>query len=263
MYHHLSYQQFVELLHKLCWDRRSGFVFFSTLDGSWGKFKIHEGQIISFGYNSIWGEKALPAIKKIDQVKCFFQAKSEPAEVEDTPVRQPSADGATLNTVEILARLLDLEMLDAVKRAENDIEQGWATVKREEQDQKPVIRRGEKSILVVDDSQMARQALIRPLEASGYHVTEAQDGYEAIGLAEDIRPDLMILDAQMPGVDGFKVLQILRGSSQLKQLPVFLVAPKEGVFRRLMGKMADCDEFLIKPVDPSDLLKLVRKHLLT
>ena len=89
---------------------------------------------------------------------------------------------------------------------------------------------------------------------------EARDGFEAIGLAEDNPPDLIILDVNMPGIDGYRVLEAIRRNSRLKHIPVFLVTGNDGLFDRLKGKMAHCEEYLTKPVDVSTVLKLVLDH---
>lgn len=256
MYHHLDYHQFIEFIYKLCMQKTSGFVFFSTVDDAWGKVKIHQGEILSIGYKSVWGSDSLPLIKDIEQVKCFFQKKTV-AEGEEAPIRHPSLPP----TSELLG-VLQMENLSTVlHEIEALIEKEKDSVELEEQAHAPRTLPGEKRILVADDSKVARSQLVKALETASYRVTEARDGYEAIGLAEDVQPDLMIVDVQMPGIDGYKVLSAVRGNRRLRDTPVFLVTSSGGILPRLKGHMAHCDEFLEKPLDLPRLLKLVRKHI--
>ena len=254
MYQHLTYRSFIEMLQRLCWEHKTGFIFFSTEDDAWGKIKLHRGLITGLGYNSVWGAKALPLVRRIDQVKCFFQQK--PAADDGQP---PPRDHSLPDTDEILSLLLAEEVATAAVKAH--IEEELATVEREEAAQKPARRPGQRSILVADDSRVGRMMLVKPLELAGYQVIAARDGYEAIGLAEATPPDLFIVDVHMPGIDGHKVLDVVRRNPRLKHTPFFLVAGKDGLFDRLKGRMADCEAYLQKPLDISEVLKLVREHL--
>jgi two-component system cell cycle response regulator DivK len=77
-----------------------------------------------------------------------------------------------------------------------------------------------KSILVADDKATGRELVRTVLEKDGYTVTEAGDGLEAVRFARELKPDLIILDLHMPGLDGFGVIQELRGDVQFAQTPI-------------------------------------------
>jgi DNA-binding response OmpR family regulator len=82
-----------------------------------------------------------------------------------------------------------------------------------------------KKILVVEDDSTMREIVVQKLKASGFNVVEAEDGAKAIKTAEKEKPDLMLLDLMLPEVDGFGVLESVRGSSdkELAQTPVIIL----------------------------------------
>jgi len=255
MYQNLDYRAFVEMLYQLCLDRKSGFIFFSTPDDAWGKIKLHQGNIIGFGYRAIWGERAIGEFQKIPAMRCFFQQKTR---ADDAA---PARDASLPATTELLARLLSEEHKQALARVKQDLEGHQQQIDLEEAITRPQRAAGSKVVLIADDSRMARAILSKPLVAAGYDVREARDGFEAIGLAQDSPPDLVLLDVNMPGIDGFKVLDTLRRNRRTKHLPILMLAQDNGILDRLKGKMAACDEYLVKPVDSAELLQLVRKHI--
>ena len=277
MYQHLSYQELITLLQNLCQERKSGFIFFSTADDAWGKIKLHEGEIIGLGYASVWGNGALPLIRQITEVKGYFQTNSKSSANRDPSLLdtasllqqlQPAGDALeaapptpTPSPTPPAAAEPPESLGDQVEaQALSELERELAAVEEEER-QHSIRSPQERVILVADDSSSGRQALTRPLQASGFRVVEARDGFEAIGLAESELPDLMILDIQMPGVDGFRVLEAIRRNPRLKQTPIFLLTSKDGLMDRLKAKIADCQALLSKPVDPSNLLKQIRTQL--
>ncbi len=255
MYQNLDYRPFVEMLYQLCMDRKSGFIFFSTPDDAWGKIKLHQGNIIGFGYRSIWGERAIGEFQKIETVRCFFQEKTKPDEAA------PARDASLPATTELLALLLSEDPHAALARVKQDLEEQRQQIDLEEAITRPHREAGRKSVLIADDSRVARAILSKPLVVAGYDVREARDGFEAIGLAQDDPPDLILLDVNMPGIDGFKVLDTLRHNRRTKHLPILMLTSNDGILDRLKGKIASCDEYLVKPVDTTELLQLVRKHI--
>src|SRR5690606_24371320 len=81
----------------------------------------------------------------------------------------------------------------------------------------------EKTVMVVDDSVTVRKVTGRFLEREGYRVMTAKDGAEAILLLQDHIPDVMLLDIEMPRMDGFEVAKNIRTSSRLKGLPIIMI----------------------------------------
>jgi CheY-like chemotaxis protein len=113
----------------------------------------------------------------------------------------------------------------------------------------------------VDDSAIARKAARIPLETEGYTVVEATDGFEALGQMQNEEPDLVLLDLIMPGIDGYRVLDLIRGNPAYAKVPVIMLTARDGLIDRLKGRMSDLDGYLTKPFEPFDLIREVARHL--
>ncbi len=120
----------------------------------------------------------------------------------------------------------------------------------------------EPRVLLADDSAVEREALAHLLRQAGYHVDEADDGEAAILFLKQKLPDLLLLDLQMPGTDGFGVLSYLQKNK--KEFPVILLSglPPEQI-QKSMQKLPfrDLPPLLLKPVDPNQLLNIVAMRL--
>ena len=80
-----------------------------------------------------------------------------------------------------------------------------------------------KKILVVDDDEQIRTFLIKSLEFEGYQIISASDGVEGWKILQGEKPDLVILDVRMPGMDGIEVLEKIRGDTEFKKIPVIML----------------------------------------
>lgn len=116
-------------------------------------------------------------------------------------------------------------------------------------------------ILVVDDYSPARELYARILRIAGYSVEEAHDGKEALEKSRRLRPDLILMDLMMPGMDGWGVIKELRTLEGSKDRPIAVITgmPEEEAARR--AKEAGCEAFLVKPVLPNALLRMARDLL--
>lgn len=113
-------------------------------------------------------------------------------------------------------------------------------------------------ILVVDDTPSARELIEAALEPEGYEILLATNGFEALAALEQTRPDLVLLDVMMPGMDGLEVCRRIRADPRWRTLPVILITALQAQEHRLEGLEAGADEFVTKPVDISELLIRVR-----
>src|SRR4051794_22730835 len=109
-------------------------------------------------------------------------------------------------------------------------------------------------ILVADDSRDARRNLQKLLEFHGCQVSTASDGEEALQAVARQKPDLILMDVNMPRRDGFSVVQELKTRSETAHIPVILLTALTGPEATLRGLEAGADEFLSKPMDEYELL---------
>jgi adenylate cyclase len=116
-------------------------------------------------------------------------------------------------------------------------------------------------ILVVDDNATNRDILTTRLEAHGYHPLEAADGEEALALARERLPDLILLDVMMPKIDGIEVCRQLKADASLPFMPIILVTAKTDTRDVVAGLDAGADEYLTKPIDQGALVARVRSVL--
>ncbi len=116
-------------------------------------------------------------------------------------------------------------------------------------------------ILIVDDSKTIRRTAEALLEQSGYRVLCAADGFQALALIAEERPDLILLDVMMPRLDGYQTCALIKHNPQLHHTPVGMLTRKDGLFDRSRGRMAGSDEYLTKPFTREELLGAVERHL--
>lgn len=114
-------------------------------------------------------------------------------------------------------------------------------------------------ILVADDDPAVRESLRRSLSFNGYQVTLASDGTEALTAAADPAPDLVLLDVNMPGVDGLEVCRRIRASGS--DVPVLILTARVEVGDRVLGLDAGADDYLPKPFALEELLARIRALL--
>src|SRR3954464_11190044 len=113
-------------------------------------------------------------------------------------------------------------------------------------------------ILVVDDIEANVRLLEARLTAEYYEVLTASDGPTALAIAGSERPDIILLDVMMPGMDGFQVCRRLKDDPETRHVPVVLVTALDGRSDRVAGLEAGADEFLTKPIDDVVLFARVR-----
>jgi two-component system cell cycle response regulator len=113
-------------------------------------------------------------------------------------------------------------------------------------------------ILVVDDIEANVRLLEAKLSAEYYEVLTANDGPTALAIAASEKPDIVLLDVMMPGMDGFQVCRRLKDDPETRHVPVVLVTALDGRADRIAGLEAGADEFLTKPIDDVMLFARVR-----
>lgn len=113
-------------------------------------------------------------------------------------------------------------------------------------------------VLVIDDEPMMVNFLRTGLRYEGYEVVGAGDGVEALALAASFRPDLVILDLVVPGVDGYEICRRLRGDPDVG---IIMVTAKDETADRIRGLDLGADDYLVKPFDFDELLSRMRAVL--
>jgi CheY-like chemotaxis protein len=116
-------------------------------------------------------------------------------------------------------------------------------------------------ILAVDDVSHNLELMTYLLQASGHEVIAATTGEDAVRLAGEHRPDLIVLDVQLPDIDGYEVLRRLRAEPELEQLPVIAVTAYAMVGDRDHALAAGFDGYLAKPIDPTTLIEALNAYL--
>jgi putative two-component system response regulator len=116
-------------------------------------------------------------------------------------------------------------------------------------------------ILIVDDESGARAALEFLLRREGFEVRDAADGPSAIQECATFRPDLILLDIMMPGMNGFEVCRHIKATPETRLTPVVLITGLTATEDRIAGINAGADDFLSKPIDLNELLARTRSLL--
>jgi len=117
----------------------------------------------------------------------------------------------------------------------------------------------EVDVLVVDDEPYIRLTLSYLLKKSGYTVDTAKDGIEAISMAQQQNPKLMLLDIMMPNKDGYEVLTDLKNDGDLKNIHVLVLSAKAQPVDKQRAMELGADGYIPKPYSPSDVLNRARE----
>ena len=116
-------------------------------------------------------------------------------------------------------------------------------------------------VLIIEDNEQNLYLITYLLETAGYRVIQAMDGLAGIELAKSVDPDLILLDIQLPGMDGYAVARELRSHAVLKEVPIVAVTSYAMVGDREATLAAGCNGYLEKPIDPDSFLGDVARYL--
>ena len=118
-----------------------------------------------------------------------------------------------------------------------------------------------KRILVVEDHEENRRIMRDLLTSAGYEMIEAVTGEEGVTLAERERPDLILMDIQLPGLDGYEATRQIKANPALRSIPIIAVTSYALSGDDVKAREAGCDAYVTKPFSPRALLATVREHL--
>lgn len=262
--HLLSFlDQLIGELQRLCREGRSGTLFVTTDDSRAARFTLKEGAIVGMVYRTKNGLDAIQFIKEIKGGTFSFSNSSvflsgmasaplpstpeifrlmgsipeplvpHPAPAPaPAPILRPANESVTVRSLRTLGPAVAGRVVAPAKK-----------------------------ILVVEDSGITRRVIAKALTDGGYTVLEAENGMAAFAQLSETRPDLMLLDIVMPGIDGYKVLSMIRKHDDFKDLPVIMLTSRDGLLDKLRGKIGGSNEYLTKPFTPEELLDKIAKYL--
>ncbi|MEO1850535.1 MAG: response regulator, partial [Psychrobacter sp.] len=117
------------------------------------------------------------------------------------------------------------------------------------------------TILVVDDSVTVRKVTSRFLERQGFNVAVAKDGIDAIEILQDTTPDMILLDIEMPRMDGFEVATQVRFNSRLQHIPIIMITSRTGEKHRERALEIGVNDYMGKPFQEKELLEKIQRLL--
>jgi len=118
-----------------------------------------------------------------------------------------------------------------------------------------------KRILIVEDQEDNRTILRDVLSTVGYELIEALNGEDGVKLAQNERPDLILMDIQLPKMDGYEATQQIKSIAELKTIPIIAVTSYALSGDEAKARAAGCDGYIAKPYSPRELLAKIRKYL--
>jgi CheY-like chemotaxis protein len=117
-----------------------------------------------------------------------------------------------------------------------------------------------KTILLVEDTDDIRQMMTFALQRKGYNVVEATDGYQAVDLAIQHTPDLILMDMSLPMMDGLTAARLIKGSEKLRQIPIIVITAHSHFYAE-RALEAGCDAVITKPIDFTILDEHLAKYI--
>jgi two-component system cell cycle response regulator DivK len=118
-----------------------------------------------------------------------------------------------------------------------------------------------KRILMVEDTEDNRQIIRDLMESVGYDLIEAEDGAAAVAMAAEHRPDLILMDIQLPVMDGYEACRRIKADPELRHIPIIAVTSYALSGDETKTKAAGCDGYVAKPFSPRQLLAKMNEFL--
>lgn len=120
-----------------------------------------------------------------------------------------------------------------------------------------------KRVLVIEDEEILRESILTILQAQGFRAIGAENGHRGLDRVKEFRPDLILCDVRMPGLDGYEVLKSLRQDPVTAKTPLLLLTAEtiENVIHQ--GESLGASGYLTKPFSTAELLTAIAAHLLT
>jgi two-component system, cell cycle response regulator DivK len=118
-----------------------------------------------------------------------------------------------------------------------------------------------KTVLIVEDNELNMKLFNDLLEAHGYKTLKSRDGVKALGLAREHRPDLILMDIQLPEVSGLEVTKWLKEDDDLRHIPVIAVTAFAMKGDEEKIRQGGCEDYIAKPITVAKFLETIQKHI--
>ena len=115
-------------------------------------------------------------------------------------------------------------------------------------------------VMVIDDSKTIRKSAESLLTKEGCEVFTANDGFEALAMIAEHRPNLIFIDIMMPRLDGYQTCALIKNNRLFKETPVIMLSSKDSIFDKARGKIVGSEQYLTKPFTRDDLLGAIEQY---
>lgn len=200
--------------------------------------KNRTGQNIALQVDQIAGSRIEVVVKPLSQQLSNLQGISAATIM---------GDGSVMLILDLIALMRNAQLVKNIPQA--------AETKRTR------IETTKPTILVVDDSVTVRKVTSRFLERQGFNVIVAKDGVDAIEILQETTPDMMLLDIEMPRMDGFEVATQVRHNKRLKDIPIIMITSRTGEKHRERALEIGVNDYMGKPFQEKELLNKIRNLL--
>jgi len=116
-------------------------------------------------------------------------------------------------------------------------------------------------VMVIDDSNTIRMTAETILKKEGYEVFTATNGFEAMSVITDTKPDIIFVDIMMPRLDGYQTCKLIKNNSYFRNTPVIMLSSKDSLFDRARGRVAGSEQHINKPFTKSELLEAINRYV--
>ncbi|HWQ94489.1 MAG TPA: twitching motility response regulator PilG [Gammaproteobacteria bacterium] len=116
-------------------------------------------------------------------------------------------------------------------------------------------------VMVIDDSKTIRRTAETLLKKAGCDVITAVDGFEALSMIADQRPDIIFVDIMMPRLDGYQACALIKHNQLFKTTPVIMLSSKDGLFDRARGRIVGSEQYLTKPFTKEELFGAIKRYV--
>ncbi len=231
----MPFEEAVKTLYELCLGRHSGILYVFTSQGHGATISLSEGRIIDIAYLKSRGIEAVYLMQKVATAKYVFKQDLSFSDKQPNQSVYLPADNVIFCKLGMSVSFISC----APERFGDEM----------------------KKILVVDDSPLSRKVILNVFARKSYDITEAQDGLDALNKLKQGVPDLVLLDLILPKMDGYEVLNTMKKSETLKNVPVIMLTSRDALMDKIKGKMSATDEYLTKPIQADELMEKVKKYL--